>query len=354
MTRVSAPLDKSTRSVAADWVELQVLVTDRATSEQQLLRSQSTQAEPDHGDALTELDFEPVDEEILEPENEQLSERVGDELAYRERVLGSLYPFELVTQYGKWVLQRRPATTESEQAAHDCYVACLLISAMHSQLLPITSTHQLVAESAQVMQIESYLAAAELLGGKAYWFGFPRPDHSGMLLAIQKLVDSMGLGEAPGKRPDGLSANAADGTVDIVVWRPFLDGQPGAVVAYGQVASGRNWESKPIKSFIDGHFYPWFVKPPSRKHVELLFVPILQHHKLDETRGRDFWEIAREQARLREMDYGVVIDRLRLTELMALTEVNDRYPDDHDVHRAAANEWREAALRYASGVEEAA
>ncbi|MFT4234333.1 MAG: hypothetical protein QM607_04955 [Microbacterium sp.] len=354
MTRVSAPLDKSTRSLAADWVELQVLVTDHGIGEQQLLRSQSPQAEPEHGDALTSLDLEPVDEEILEPENDELSERVGDELAYRERVLGSRYPFELVSQYGKWVLRRRTATTDSEKAAHDCYVACLLISAMHSPLLPIESTHQLVQKSEQVMQIESYLGAAELLGGKAYWFGFPRPDHSGMLLAIQKLVAAMGLGEAPAKRPDGLSAHAADGTVDIVVWRPFLDAQPGAVVAYGQVASGRNWESKPIKSFIDGHFHPWFVKPPSHKHVELLFVPILQHHKLDEPRDRDFWEIAREQARLREMDYGVVIDRLRLTELMALAQENDRYPDDHGLHQAAASEWREAALRYASGADEAA
>ncbi len=349
MTRVSAPLAKSTRSVAADWVELQVLVSDRGIGEHQLLRSQATQAEPNHGSALTDLDLEPVDEEILEPRNDELSERVGEELEYRERVLGSLYPFALGSQYGKWVLQRRAVTTDSEQAAHECYVACLLISAMHSQLLPTTNGHQLVARSEQVMQIESYLAAAELIGGKAYWFGFPRPDHSGMLLAIQRLVEAMGLGVAPDKRPDGLSSHAADGTVDIVIWRPFLDGQPGAVVAYGQVASGRNWESKPIKSFIDGHFYPWFVKPPSRKHVELLFIPILQHQKLDETRGGDFRAIARERARLLEMDFGVVIDRLRLTELMALTHANQSYPVDHDVHRATAAEWREAALRYASG-----
>lgn len=266
-----------------------MLVTGQDVSEQQLLRSRSPQAEPDHGDALTDLDLVAVDEEILETENDQMSERVYDELAYRERVLGDLYPFELTSKYDKWMLGRRVTGNAAVVAAHECYVSCLLISAMHSELLPISSTHNLFLASAKVMQIESYLAAPEVVGGKAYWFGFPRPDHSGMLIAIRKLVEAMGLGEAPDKRPDGLSANAADGTVDLVVWRPFLDGRPGAVVAYGQVASGRNWKSKPIKSFIDGHFYPWFVKPPSRKHVELLFVPIPQHHELGETTGRDFW-----------------------------------------------------------------
>ena len=121
MTRVSAPLDKSTRSVGADWVELQVLVTGRGVSEQQLLRSRSPQAEPDHGDALTDLDLVAVDGEILETENDQLSERVYDELAYRERVLGDLYPFELTSKYDKWILGRRANGNAAVSAAHDCY-----------------------------------------------------------------------------------------------------------------------------------------------------------------------------------------------------------------------------------------
>lgn len=354
MTRVSAPLDKSTRSVAADWVELQVLVTEKAVSEQQLLRSQSPQAEPDHGDMLTEIDLEPVDEEILDAESDELSERVYDELSYRERVLGDLYPFELVSRYGKWILQPRTASGPSAAAAHECYVSCLLVSAMHSELLPMRGTDELFRQSAQVMQLESYLAAAEIVGGKAYWFGFPRPDHSGMLAAIQRLVRVMGLGEAPDTRPPALSANAADGSVDIVVWRPFLDGQPAAVVGYGQVASGRDWESKGIKSLIDGAFTPSFIKPPSFKHIELLFVPILQHHEVGETREDDFWAVAREKARIREMNLGVVIDRLRLTELMSAAAANARYPDDHAIHLSFARTWSKNALDYASGASQAA
>ena len=71
--RVSAPLDSSTRAVLADWVELQVLLSDGPIAEQQLLRSQAVQSDPEHGDVLSNLDLEPVDEEILEPAADELS-----------------------------------------------------------------------------------------------------------------------------------------------------------------------------------------------------------------------------------------------------------------------------------------
>lgn len=348
--RVSAPVDSSTRAVVADWVELQVLLSEGPVAEQQLIRSQAVQAEPDHGDVLTELDLEPADEEILETSADELSQRVHEELAYREGILGALYPFELTVEYGKWMLERRETSDPAEQAAHGAYVCCLLITAMHSELLPIPSQHTLFIRSAKIMQVESYLTAAEILGGSAYWFGYPRPDHSNMLTAVQKLVEAMGLGVAPSERPLGLSRNANDGTVDIVAWRPFRDGQPAAVVAYGQVASGRNWDTKPIGAYVKGHFIPWFAKPPSHQHIELLFVPVLQHHKLRESLSEDYREVAREEARLREMDFGVVIDRLRLTELMAASKVGGRYDEvEYTNHEADAESWVHAALAYASG-----
>lgn len=350
--RINAPVDKSTRAIAADWVELQVLVSDADVTEQRLIRSQSVPSEPDHGEITTDLDSDLADEEILESKADELSQRVYDELSYRERVLGDLYPFELGTDFGKWVLRRRNAIDAGARAAHGCYVCCLLITAMHSELLPTPSGHGLFIQSAKVMQIESYLTAAEILGGSAYWFGFPRPDGTGMLAALQKLVTRMGLGHAPDDRPAGLSPQASDGTVDIVAWRPFRDGQPAAVVAYGQVAAGRNWDTKPVGSYISGHFLAWFTRPPSHSHVELLFIPVLQHHKLQESRSEDFWHVAREQAHYREKDFGVVIDRLRLTELMAASKVNGRYEaSEYADHEATADAWRRQALNYAKGSE---
>lgn len=71
--RVSAPLNDSTRAVLADWVELQALLLEGPVAEQQLIRSQAAQSEPDHGDVLTELDLEVADEEILETSADELS-----------------------------------------------------------------------------------------------------------------------------------------------------------------------------------------------------------------------------------------------------------------------------------------
>lgn len=348
--RINAPLKRSTRSVAADWVELHALLDESRANEQSLIRSQAVQAEPDHGSVMTDLDAELVDEEILEPENDVLSERVYEELAYRERVLGTLYPFELVSEFGKWALKRREAVRQSERAAHECYTCCLLISAIHSELLPTKSDHDVFKSSARALQVESYLTAAEVLGGRAYWFGFPRPDGSGMLKAIKDLASSMGTAVAPEARPTGLSPHAADGTVDIVAWRPFLDGQSASIVAYGQVASGRNWTAKPIKSFIEGDFLPWFVKMPSHKHIEMLFVPFPQHHEQPEAKKEDFRSVAKEKARLRENNYGVVIDRLRLAELMALSKVNGRYDEnEYQEHEKYVRTWSTGALSYAKG-----
>lgn len=353
--RISAPLQQSTRSVAADWVELQALLDNSSANEQGLVRSQSVQKEAEHGEILTEIDADPVDEEILETKNDELSERVYEELEYRERVLGDLYPFTLSAEYGKWSLRHRPGTTSSQRAAHNCYINGLLITAIHSELLPTKSDHDIFKSSATTMQILSYLTAAEILAGRAYWFGFPRPDKSGMLKAIQDLVLEMGTGVAPEVRPTGLSAQAADGTVDIVAWRPFLDGQPASVVAYGQVASGSNWKTKPIKSFIEGHFLPWFEKSPSHQHIEMLFVPILQHHELRENKKENFRRVAKEQARLREKDFGIVIDRLRLTELMALSKSNGRYDSsEYALHERRTLAWLKSAYTYASGTDSAA
>lgn len=295
-----------------------------------------------------EIDAELVDKEILEPENDELSERVYEELTYREQVLGALYPFELFPEYGKWALRRRTVDSKAELAAHDCYICCLLISAIHSDLLPMKSDHEVFRSSARALQIESYLTAAEVLGGRAYWFGFPRPDSSGMLEAILKLASSMGTAVAPEQRPLGLSANEKDGTVDIVAWCPFLDGQAASIVAYGQVASGRNWTAKPIKSFIDGRFLSWFHKAPSHKHIEMLFVPFPQHHEQSEERKLDFRTVASEKARLREKDYGVVIDRLHLTELMVLSKVSGRYDTkQYEDYEGCVRDWVANALSYA-------
>ena len=47
----------------------------------------------------------------------------------------------------------------------------------------------------------------------------------------------------------------------------------------------------------------------------MLFVPILQHHELGESKKEDFRSVATQQARLRDNDFDIVLDRLRLAGL---------------------------------------
>ena len=223
----------------------------------------------------------------MELEDDDLSERVYEELEFRSETLGELYPFELVREENYWALRTR--TLERLRSVHDSYVACLLISIMHSELLPLPETDELLKKSRRVMQMVSYLMSAEILRGEAFWMGAPRPDHSGMLAAIKNLVTEMGHGISYDEVPDGLDDHGGDGSVDIVVWRTFADQMRGILVGYGQVAAGREWESKPVGSHIRGRFLPWFVKTPSHNYLELLFIPVLQHQNLNDDPSKDFW-----------------------------------------------------------------
>ena len=81
----------------------------------------------------------------------------------------------------------------------------------------------------------------------------------------------------------------------------------------------------------------------------MLFVPFPQHHEQLEEKKEDFRTVASEKARLRENDYGVVIDRLRLAELMASSKVSGRYEvSDYQTHEAFTSAWVQGALEYAA------
>lgn len=340
---VSVPVPNETRSVFADWVELLILSGMDQVSERSLIRSMSIQAEPEQA-VESRLGNEPVDEEIVETKSTQLSERVYEELAYREKALGELYPFELVSSFGNWMLVER-AENKSASSAREAYITLLLISGLHSGILRLDQSDPVLIDSRSIMQIQAYLTASELIGGEAYWFGFPRPDGTGMLAAIKNLADRMGIGVSVSERPSGVPANEKDGTVDIVAWRGFRDKIPPIIVAYGQVAAGRNWESKPIRSQFDEKFLPWFSTPPSHHHLYLHFIPWIQHHKQRDEKEREFYQEAKSRAYHRERTLGVVLDRIRISELMLSAELSGRLNGaDSALHLDRSRLWKENTL----------
>src|SRR5690606_25009310 len=94
------------------------------------------------------------------------------------------------------------------------------------------------------------------------------------------------------------------------------DSLHGSCIVYGQVASGANWRGKPIKSFITGRFFDWFDDRPSEQYIAALFIPFPIHEQVTERKGYSFEEVLKETARAYELDFGMIVDRLRLTELV--------------------------------------
>ena len=186
---------------------------------------------------------EKLEEEILQSKSELWASDVREELAIRSANLGVAYPFELVDTGSTWrlVYQGQP-----DRHDHLFYSCCLLITARRHGLI----MHD-VPEMDKVLQVIAYLVAGRIVEGKAYWFGYPRPDQIGkMAEAVKELLRRIGF-ESPALVPPVWSVGTEnDGGIDVVAWRNFGDCLPSRVVVYGQVASGKNWEDKPVDRYI--------------------------------------------------------------------------------------------------------
>lgn len=345
---------KATRARSADWVELQVASGRKRLTRAELLGSQDILEEDvrepdevDDFDAEMGMDFGGTDSEITDAASEALADRVYEELLFRQNALGELYPFEVVAKFNSWHLARRTAANRQEVVSHLCYLTCLLMTAARSELLKDHVEDELAREMADAFQAISYINAAGLIGGRAYWMGWPRPDRRQMLDAVKELVAVSGLGAAVDKHPAGLKKSVKDGGIDIVAWRSFLDGRPPGLILLGQVASGANWEDKPI-SGNKRRYNPFFERPQSSQSIHALFIPRVGHDAVSEDKSFAFDESAVNAAYNLEGDMGLVVDRLRLTELSAELASDSRY-DPGEFERCAklALRWLSKALKVA-------
>ncbi|MBM6622631.1 hypothetical protein JTF08_13530 [Micrococcaceae bacterium RIT802] len=335
-------------------MELQVASGRRRLTRAELLGSQDILEEDggepdevDEFDAEMGFDFGGTDPEITDAASEALADRVYEELLFRQRALGELYPFQVVAQFNSWHLTRRPSAGRREALAHMCYLTCLLMTAARSELLKDHLGDDLKREMADAFQAVAYINAAELVGGRAYWMGWPRPDSRQMLDAVKDLVTVSGLGVAVEKRPPGVNEYVKDGGIDIVAWRSFLDGRPPGLVLLGQVASGANWEAKPING-NKRRYDPFFTRGQSSQSIHALFIPRVGHDTISEDTTYAFDESAINAAYNLEGDMGLIIDRLRLTELSAAHASASRY-ETGEFGRCArmALRWFSKALKVA-------
>jgi hypothetical protein len=230
MPELTVPPATADRVTHADWLELQALAArDRNSSMQDFasaLRSTGSSEQLEDEGAAEEIDDRGG--ETTEP----IAAAAFAEIEDRCTGCGGHYPFEL----GEDFLQLKG---KGRGAA---YVFLLLLSTFGKDAAPAK------LNAPQLFEELSAVALGNCLGGqrngvKTYHFGFPRRvGPPGFQEAVDKLCLSTGEGTACKDRPT--RKDQKDAALDLVAWRPFPDGRRAIVMAWGQCATGANWDGK--------------------------------------------------------------------------------------------------------------
>ena len=253
----------------------------------------------------------------MEDERQAFADEVFEESHYRANVLPDRYPFRIDTEGPDWRLPREPNALDQETAAAQAaYLFCLLASALRDGRIRNSVTEPPERRLPGLFQAIAGKAAAGVPGGESISFGWPRPDGSAFLPALHEASRRLGLGTPLNSVPPWSRGRAKDAGIDVIAWRGFADRQPGKLVLFGQVASGRNRTEKTAKTETS-NFLSWFSQRPTEHFIPAIFIPFPQHHDCAGRDDQTFETIAAAEAWLREQKFGIVIDRLRIVDTVA-------------------------------------
>lgn len=337
---VSSPAPNDTRSKVADWLEVLALASPRGVATRaDLLGLYDLLGDNGHALEVDAETGETLEGEILEDARATAADVVLEELQHRIAVLGLHYPFDLEFRSQSWRLVMRPDAGEQEIAAsRACYVFCLLTCAIRDNRIRGNGLAPLSLAMPNHFQAIATQAAAGLMGGDAYSFGSPRPSGLGFRPALTEVSTLIKLGKPLEHEPLWSNGQEKDAGIDVIAWRDFADGRPGKLVLLGQVASGNNWIDKTVKSDTPT-FMSWFSEHPTKHYIPAIFIPFPQHHNCTGRPDAAFEDVASAEAWLREQEFGLVIDRLRIVVAAA-----QRLVAANDVALGAMNGWIEQTL----------
>lgn len=248
--------------LAADYLELSAVFSEEKQSFSQDIVGAL--------DVSADSEFDDVDAEMRNRE-EIANDAVG-RMVSRKRALAATYPFELddrgdvISFVAK---ERHPGQT--------AYLVSLLLSNLRavSPLLGDSEAHPSCDDVRALRQWFQYFATAALaaeIGGQAWSFGFPRPDGTGF---SAKLTEIWGVLKDGSVEADPSAPNdPKDDGIDVFAWREQKDGLPGFLLAAAQVATGRGWKDKSIRSHVN-HVFPdrWFGRRPVTRMVPYHVIP---------------------------------------------------------------------------------
>lgn len=254
--------------LAADYLELMAVFSEHGQSfSEDIIAALETTAETEFPDVNTEIEA-----------REDIAAGAVARMVSRKRALAAAYPFEFDNR-GDMIF----FTAEQPDLGQAAYLVALLLSNLRalSPLLDESVLHPSQQEICQLRQHFQYFATTAIageIGGPAWSFGFPRPDHTGFLKKLSEIWTVLKDGRV--NADPAAPASPKDDQVDVFAWREQRDGLPGFLLVAAQVATGKDWKAKSIKSHVDDVFpIRWFNPTPSTKMVAYHVIPFARPDK---------------------------------------------------------------------------
>lgn len=213
---------------------------------------------------------------------DRMTDETTAELETRARLLGSAYPF-LLSPNGATLTFKE----EGRNWGKTLYLLSLILSHLPSEHSPVLEQSGLVPDADDIIRLRrwfQYCAAAGVageIGGDAWAFGWPRPDSSAFLQKLKSIWAKLKDGDVRETPSAGSPPHVKDDEIDIIAARLSCDGLHGFPIILGQVASGNNWLSKPLRGHADHVFYPeWFSTTPASQTLVYHVIPFVVDPRL--------------------------------------------------------------------------
>lgn len=272
----------------ADWLELRAMVDSDGTSSIQdviggIRRSGTfTENAPDDENRFDR------GAEV----SEAVANAVFNAVEARQSATNGEYPFRVSGQTIQYVAPRDESL----------YTFLLLLS-WYGHRAVANQKPEKMFEDVSLAAARGYLGG-QAAGARGFEFGFPRrwnaKDFPTVLLDL-----CIALGEGrPGEDRPATKAQK-DAKLDLVAWRPFPDGRPGKVIAFGQCATGKDWRSKLVELNPQKFMKKWLHQHTAVDPLAFFFMP----HRPDEDEWADHC-----------IDGGVLFDRCRIAGLIDVLE----------------------------------
>jgi hypothetical protein len=343
---ITSPLPNDTRSRFADWLEILALTSSRGlATRSDLLGLYDLLGDEDRYVDRDELSGDTLESEILEDKRLDAADDIFEELYHRAGILQADYPFTIELRGQNWRVIRTLQPGKEAPAAQACYIFCLLTSAIRDRRIQGVAVPPLEQAMALHFQKIATEAAAEVIGGISISFGWPRPEGTAFRPALQAVSQRLRMGTPLQSVPLWASNKEKDSGIDVIAWREFNDARPGKLVLLGQVASGKNWTKKSVEGDTK-RFFSWFSKRPTEHFIPAIFIPFPQHHDCVGRRDEAFEDVAADEAWLREQEFGLVVDRLRIVGAAAKRLMGGHTGAEAET-LAGVNQWIQDALNAA-------